>query len=1159
MSKIELIIDGQSVSGLPKQTILQVARENGIEIPTLCYDDRMDIYGSCGLCVVEIEGNPKIFKSCATEISEGMVVKTNTDRVNESRKTNLELLMSKHIGDCVAPCKRACPGTTDCQGYVGLIANGEFEAALELLKEQLPFPGAIGRVCPHPCETACRRGEVDEPISIMDLKRFAADYDMVDEMFMPEIKAQTGKSVGIVGGGPAGLSAAYYLIQSGHSVTVYDKMPKMGGMLRYGIPEYRLPKGVVDEETDLIERMGVVFKNNVQIGKELEFRALRNSHDALYIAIGAWVSSGLRCDGVDADGVIGGIDLLRSVTNNEPFKIGEKVAIVGGGNTAMDACRTAVRLGAKKVYNIYRRTKAEMPAEEIEIIEAEEEGVIFKNLTNPLEIVKDESGTVSKIRLQKMELGEPDASGRRRPVAIEGQEEVLDVDTVVLAIGQGINPEGLADLELTKWNTILADETSYTTSLKGVFAGGDCINDGASIAIKAIGEAKKAVATIEAYLAGEEIEYHEPYYVTKEGLDPDDLEKIKEHKRPGMSHLAAIERKNNFLEIVNGFTEEQAIEEGSRCLECGCQDFFECKLFDYANQYQVEPERFKGKNLKEEIQDDHPFVIRDNNKCVTCGLCVRVCEDIIGVSALGLVDRGFDTLVEPALKQPLNQTGCISCGQCIAVCPTGALQEAPQGIKPVPYNTDKTDTTCAYCSMGCQMTVETMGNTIVKTVPQDDHLNDNKGIMCGRGRFGTGLSQQGERITQPLIRNLKGDLEEVSFYDAFVYTVKKVQGLTARYGKNAVKMAISPKYTNEELDGFIKLSDILQTEMFSFSNVIRGEEAVLGSSMFPTDADALNKADAIAVFGVPANPVLHYQLKKAQENGAEIFAFNPYQTGLDIFAEELVMEADDLRFIAEMLVYICNNTEKQGCDNLKDTLKGIVPTAQSEVFAEFLMDRNNILFIIGDAYINTSEAGAMIGNLFALVNNDLGNPASGIIRIPTKNNSNGLNLLGVTKTSDCLAGAKGLLNFGEDTTAISDDLEFLMVQDTHLTKTALKADVVIPASASTESSGSYINYNYQLMKCVQPVVSTLEWSNFEMVEAMAEIMGSSLKFAQTEISEQIKAQFGVENYNQTVKRNKNITDGVDFKPYQEGLLFNKAENTDYLMKVIEERLEKEIN
>ena len=378
MEKFRLNIDGKEVLGLPGQTILEVARENDIFIPTLCYDERTKIYGSCGLCMVEVEGNPKLCKACATTIAPGMVVVTNTDRVIESRKTNLELLISNHNGDCKAPCSKACPAGTDCQGYVGLVANGEFEKANELIKDKIPLPASIGRVCPHPCEDKCRRGLIDEPISIAAIKRFAGDYDlMADENFVPECEEPTGKSVAIIGGGPMGLSAAYFLRQKGHDVTIFDAMPKLGGMLRYGIPEYRLPKDVLDAEIDIIREMGVEMITDTKIGEDISFETVRGDFDAVLLGIGAWVSTGTGCKGEDAEGVIGGIDFLRKVVRNQHIDFGKKVAIVGGGNTAMDACRTAVRLGASEVYNIYRRTKDEMPADRLEIEEAEEEGVIF--------------------------------------------------------------------------------------------------------------------------------------------------------------------------------------------------------------------------------------------------------------------------------------------------------------------------------------------------------------------------------------------------------------------------------------------------------------------------------------------------------------------------------------------------------------------------------------------------------------------------------------------------------------------------------------------------------------------------------------------------------------------------------------------------------------
>ncbi len=240
--KLRLNINGIEVTGFPGQTVLEVARENGIDIPTLCYDERVKVYGACGLCVVEMEGSPKLFRSCATAIEDGMVIKTNTPKVKESRKIALELLMSDHTGDCRPPCALNCPAGTDCQGYVGMVANGEFKEAVKRVKDTFPLPSSIGRVCPHPCETACRRQMVEEPISIAFIKSFIGDKDLASgHPYMPECEEATGHTVAVIGGGPAGLTAAYQLRRKGHDVTIYDAMPKMGGMLRYGIPEYRLP------------------------------------------------------------------------------------------------------------------------------------------------------------------------------------------------------------------------------------------------------------------------------------------------------------------------------------------------------------------------------------------------------------------------------------------------------------------------------------------------------------------------------------------------------------------------------------------------------------------------------------------------------------------------------------------------------------------------------------------------------------------------------------------------------------------------------------------------------------------------------------------------------------------------------------------------------
>ena len=673
MAKITLTINGQVVTGEAGQTILAIAAENGISIPNLCYNKQLKVYGACGLCVVEAEKVPKLLRACATVATDGMVVHTNTPRVVQARKIALELLMSDHEGDCKGPCHLNCPARTDIQAYVKAIAQGDDKKAVEIIKDKISLPASIGRVCPHPGEEDCRRQFVEQPLSIAYLKAFAADNDMASaDPFKPVVAKPNGKKVGIIGGGPAGLNAAYQLTVKGYAVTVMDMMPEMGGMLRYGIPEYRLPKAVLAAEVKQIEDMGVVMCNNVKVGKDVTLDALRESYDAVLVAVGAWKSTSIGCEGDKLEGVLGGIDMLQEVNLGGRPDLGKNVAVVGGGNVAMDACRTAVRLGAENVYVIYRRTRAEAPAEDLEIEEALEEGVEFKWLTNPAEII-GENGKVVKIKLQVMELGEPDASGRRSPVPVEGKFEVLDVDTVISAIGQRCALEGFEALELTRKGTIVADEAVCTTNLEGVFAAGDATNRGPSIAVRAIGEANDAAAAIDAYLQGKALIKAEPFYSKRKAEDID-FSVYEKKARAEMSCKDPAYRRGNFDAVINGFTEEQARAEASRCLECGCHDYNDCSLIQFANEQPIDPARLAG-NKHECYKEQRLEVIeRDQGKCILCNQCVRVCREVAQKGILGLVHRGFQTVIKPEFNNPETIACCATCHKCEEVCPTGALK-----------------------------------------------------------------------------------------------------------------------------------------------------------------------------------------------------------------------------------------------------------------------------------------------------------------------------------------------------------------------------------------------------------------------------------------------------------------------------------------------------
>ena len=742
--EIKLNINGIEITGRDGQSILETAIGGGITIPTLCHDRLLEAYGSCGICAVEAHGSPRLLRSCSTPAADGMVIYTETNRVLENRRAVLELMLSSHRGDCRAPCALDCPAETDCQGYAGLIANGEYIEAARLIMEKIPLPSSIGRICPRPCEKACRRHLVEEPVDIAGLKRFAGDFMMNSEFGirnseLHERQFMSSSSVAVVGGGPGGLTAAYFLRLKGHSVTVYDAMPEMGGMLRYGIPEYRLPKNILNREISYIKNTGVEFRNNTQIGSHVTLESLRQNYDAVIVAAGAWRNISLGCKGEELDGVISGITFLLDVSTGNPVNLGKKVAVVGGGNTAMDSCRTAVRLGAAEVYNIYRRTKNEMPAEEDEIVEAEEEGVIFKSLTNPIEII-GENGRVKALRLQIMTLGAPDASGRRAPVPVPGKEETIEVDTLIIAIGQKPNTKGFEALEKTKSGTISADERTFRTNLDGVFAIGDAINNGADIAAAAIGDGRKAAEIVDKYLNKEDIGYAPPRYVKTEKTAAD-FSAHAPKKRIRAQRRNPEQRRKDFSEISFALTEAQAKTEALRCLECGCRNFFKCKLIEYTNKYGADPGKYPAEPPMEnmavaentvktphtDMTNDHPFIHRDSAKCILCGLCVRMCESS-GAGVIGFTGRGYDVTIQPAFGVSINETECISCGECVSVCPTGALSETTAAEKQVPLMEEESIIICPLCDDKCKLRIFTRGGLFLRSIPLDK--------PCAKGRFG---------------------------------------------------------------------------------------------------------------------------------------------------------------------------------------------------------------------------------------------------------------------------------------------------------------------------------------------------------------------------------------------------------------------------------------
>jgi NADPH-dependent glutamate synthase beta subunit-like oxidoreductase len=462
-------------------------------------------------------------------------------------------------------CGEACPAGIDIPRYVRLIGEGKFAESLAVIKQAMPFPGILGRVCFAPCEDNCRQAKQEEPIAIRMLKRFVYDHATYEEK---KPAKQTGKRVAIIGSGPAGLTAAYYLAKMGHEVTIFEALPQAGGMMRAGIPLYRLPRKILDDEINMVKNLGVEIKINTRV--ESLDKLFKDGYQAILVATGAHQGMKMGVEGEDHSKVMECIDFLRDVNFGKEVKLGNHVAVIGGGNAAIDAARAALRLGAKDVTIFYRRTRAEMPANASEVEEAIKEGVKIEFLAAPTKVFsKNGAVTLENIR---MKLGAPDASGRPRPEPIEGSEFKVDVDAVIAAIGQRPEIPKEFKLEIGRGNVLVADAETMTTSQKGVFSAGDSVVGPASV-VEAVRTGKKAAISIDKYLGGKGVLPIEEVKIKEPTSRHTFIERwSREGKRVEMPSLPVEKRLRGFDEVELGLTEKMAVAEGQRCWRCDLEE-----------------------------------------------------------------------------------------------------------------------------------------------------------------------------------------------------------------------------------------------------------------------------------------------------------------------------------------------------------------------------------------------------------------------------------------------------------------------------------------------------------------------------------------------------------------------------------------------------------
>ena len=1129
---VELLINGKKVSAAPGKTILDVVREQKIdEIPTLCHDPRLEPYGSCFLCVVEVKGAPRLVPACVTRIRDGMEVTTRSQRIINSRKTALELLLSDHYADCVCPGKRACPAGVDIQGYLSLASLGYYKEALALIRERNPLPSVCGRVCVRKCEVSCLRQNVDDAVGINFVKRYVAE----NAGTVPEKPAgveDSGKRIAIIGGGPGGLTTANYLALKGHQVTIFESLPKLGGMLRYGIPEYRLPREELDAEIQGILDLGVKIEMGKELGKDFTLESLREKEgfDAVFVALGAPLGKKMGLNDEDAiEGVSSALDFLRNCELNNAPKLTGKVAVVGGGNSAIDAARTALRCGAEEVSIIYRRTRHEMPAHHEEVDAAEKEGAKLELLVAPLELIA-ENGCLKAIRCQRMELGEPDASGRRKPVPIKGAIVDFPCSYIFAAIGQDTDLTALAkDPEnlrpaTNRWSTLEAKSSTMETNVKGVFAGGDVVL-GPSTVIEAIAHGRLAALAIDQYLTCGEVTGPEPEFQSRRdffGTLPEwTFESVDHAKRSIMPEREAGERVRDFYQVETGLDEPHMKQETGRCMECGCKTVFGCDLKRYAAEYGVEIKRLAGEVRQHKIDRSHSLISLDPNKCILCGRCIRTCSDVVGLGILGFVGRGFATTVRPAMGKSMAESACIACGACVESCPTGALEAKLQYGRQGPWKTHKVPSVCTFCSIGCDLDLNVVASGLLWATASESSKLD-RGELCIKGRFGTGLIQGSDRLRKPLVRK-DGKLTEASWEEAIKAAAGILQNAANTHGANSVGVLAGPRMTLEAASLASHIAKALGTdEVGSFGRNRRGGprhdlDDILGGTASTCRMEDIGHADLILLAGADpsvTHPVLGMAIRRALKHGAKLITVNSSPIDL-LRPEDLWLDAR--RGTAGMIYATAiaqllqashesgNGSQRPNMQALKASVASLTPAetalasgvdaAKIQACADKIAGAKKVVAIydLDETLERSADDLRSLAELLK-VSGHLGQPGEGLLLLTSDCNSIGAKLAGIDNPLhvDRLRAALVMFEnpFGDyRATRELAEIRSLVVIDHFMTETARMAEVVLPAATLAESEGTIVSFDGRIIGIQQASNPVAGLTNIEVLARLAGELG----------------------------------------------------------------------
>lgn len=894
-TRCRLSVDGREILAACGDTIKAGATASGIEIPGLCHlPGREEASEPCRLCLVEADGRQVL--ACKTLVAEGMTVVTATPAIEQLRRQRLEFLSSFHYGDCKAPCNLTCPAGINVQGYVNYIAIKEYGAALSLIREQNPLPGIVCRVCPRFCESRCRRALIDEPVAINHLKRFAVEHG--GQSVSPVRPGpSTGCKVAVLGGGPAGLSCAWYLRRFGHEVTIFEANRKLGGMARYGIPAFKLPDDAIDQEIENVLALGAHVRTGKRWGSDFDLAALQGQgFNAIFLATGIGSQKTAQFPGAEL--ALDALALLREFRSGHQPTLGARTLVIGGGKIAVEAARSALRAGAEEVTVVYPRSKVEINAHQRDIKEAEREGVQFFMMAQPLRILR-ENGLI-RVEMARTILSEANDRGIRESRPMENSSLWWEGDTVLAALGQVGDGTfaGFGELESKLQRnpngTIKISPATMRTNLPGIYAGGDLASGPRSV-IQAVDGGRRAAEAIHEELTGQKVVKPADgrmNFSRGRKFEEVDVANFAGHAirlRESIPARPPDRRLSDFGQVELGYSEDMAIREAQRCLQCGCLGLSKCELRPLLNQYKVQTKAALVRP-RAAVDAQHPFIVIDANCCIGCGRCERSCEfEAMTMRLKTATDGG-----PPSITLDIGPN-CVSCGACVDACPTGALTKKHLTLPLLPGEATQVQSVCTYCGTGCNIDLHVKNNVLLE-VKADNAQPPNHGDLCVRGRFGFDFYRHPERLTQPLVRDsIEKPFRKASWQEALAWAAGGLKKALNHCGGEGVGVLSSSRCENEVnyvAQKFARL--VLKTKNVDncarvcHAPSVSGLRIALGSGAATNSLDNIALAEVLLISGSntsEGHPVVGMKVKRAVKNGAKLIVIDPRRTEMAAMAD----------------------------------------------------------------------------------------------------------------------------------------------------------------------------------------------------------------------------------------------------------------------------------